>query len=188
MCGVNNGFGYQISRQLQLNPYHDFASGLRDDRPELDSCLRVLRKGDGARGWKLDRHGRNLAHLAHTVQDLAARVVDTPPALPRAWPARNPGWSSLSASGLVEPIRNSPAGTHTNSIPSNTRVRSSALRPGSPSRGGRLDESSMRKSCLRALLEDGQALAAQVLLRGRGPQIGNGFHGLTMEYVFWYFI
>ena len=27
-----------------------------------------------------------------------------------------------------------------------------------------------------------------VLLRGRDPQIGNGFHGLTMEYDFWYFI
>ena len=32
------------------------------------------------------------------------------------------------------------------------------------------------------------ALAANVLLRGRNPQIGNGFHGLTMEYGFWYFI
>ena len=26
--------------------YHDFASGGRDDRPGLDSCLRALRKGD----------------------------------------------------------------------------------------------------------------------------------------------
>ena len=25
-------------------------------------------------------------------------------------------------------------------------------------------------------------------LRGRDPQIGKGFHGLTMEYGFWYFI
>ena len=32
-------------------------------------------------------------------------------------------------------------------------------------------------------LEDGEALAAHVLLRGRDPQIDNGFHGLTMEYV-----
>ena len=46
-------------------------------------------------------------------------------------------------------------------------------------------KSSMGKSCV---LEDGEALAAQVLLRGRGPQIGNSFHGLTMEYGFWYFI
>ena len=35
---------------------------------------------------------------------------------------------------------------------------------------------------------DGEALAVHVLLRGRDPQIGNGFHGLTMEYGFWYFI
>ena len=38
------------------------------------------------------------------------------------------------------------------------------------------------------VFEDGEALAAHVLLRGRDPQIGNGFHGLTMEYGFWYFI
>ena len=46
-----------------VNLYHDFASGLRDDRPGLDSCLRVLRKGDVRVVWKLDRLGRNLAHL-----------------------------------------------------------------------------------------------------------------------------
>ena len=32
------------------------------------------------------------------------------------------------------------------------------------------------------------ALAALVLLCGRDPKIGNGFHGLTMEYVFGCFI
>ena len=26
--------------------YHDFASGVRDDRPGLDSCVRALRTGD----------------------------------------------------------------------------------------------------------------------------------------------
>ena len=46
-----------------VNLYHDFASGLRDDRPGLDSSLRVLRKGDVRVVWKLDRLGRNLAHL-----------------------------------------------------------------------------------------------------------------------------
>ena len=29
--------------------------------------------------------------------------------------------------------------------------------------------------------EEAGVLAANVLLRGRDPQIGNGFHGLTME-------
>ena len=47
----------------------------RDDRPGLDSCLRALRKGDVLVAWKLDRLGRNLAHLVHTVQDLSARGV-----------------------------------------------------------------------------------------------------------------
>ena len=37
-------------------------------------------------------------------------------------------------------------------------------------------------------IEDGEALAAHVLLCGRDPQIGNGFHGLTMEYGFVYLI
>ncbi len=57
------------------NLYHDFASGVRDDRPGLDSCLRTLRKGDVLVVWKLDRLGRNLAHLVNTVQDLSARGV-----------------------------------------------------------------------------------------------------------------
>ena len=59
----------------QVNLYHDFASGLRDDRPGLDSCLRALRKDDVLVVWKLDRLGRNLAHLVNTVQDLSARGV-----------------------------------------------------------------------------------------------------------------
>ena len=38
-------------------------------------CLRALRKGDVLVVWKLDRLGRNLAHLVNTVQDLSARGV-----------------------------------------------------------------------------------------------------------------
>ena len=60
---------------MRVNVYHDFASGVRDDRPGLDSCLRALRKGDVLVVWKLDRLGRNLAHLVNTVQDLSARGV-----------------------------------------------------------------------------------------------------------------
>ena len=40
------------------NLYHDFASGGRDDRPGLDSCVRALRKGDVLVVWKLGRLGR----------------------------------------------------------------------------------------------------------------------------------
>ena len=38
-------------------------------------CLRALRKGDVLIVWKLDRLGRNLAHLVNTVQDLSTRGV-----------------------------------------------------------------------------------------------------------------
>ena len=55
--------------------YHDFASGVRDDRPGLDNCLRALRKGDILVAWKLDRLGRNLAHLAPS-QDHQPHRVD----------------------------------------------------------------------------------------------------------------
>ena len=58
-----------------VNVYHDFASGVRDDRPGLDSCVRALRTGDVLVVWKLDRLGRTLAHLVNTVQDLSARGV-----------------------------------------------------------------------------------------------------------------
>ena len=58
-----------------VNLYHDLASGVRDDRPGLDSCLRALRKGDVLVVWKLDRLRRNLAHLVNTVQDLSTRGV-----------------------------------------------------------------------------------------------------------------
>ena len=50
-----------------VNVYHDLASGVRDDRPGLDSCLRALRKDDVLVAWKLDRLGRNLAHQVNTV-------------------------------------------------------------------------------------------------------------------------
>ena len=57
------------------NLYHDLAAGVRDDRPGLDSCLRALRNDDVLVVWKLDRLGRNLAHLVNTVQDLSAPGV-----------------------------------------------------------------------------------------------------------------
>ena len=55
---------------------------------------------------------------------------------------------------------------------------------GSLSRGGRLDEIVDAEVVFACVLEDGEALAAHVLLCGRDPQIGNGFHSLTMEYGF----
>ena len=59
--------------------YTDRASGKRDDRPGLDSCLRSLRDGDTLVVWKLDRLGRNLKHLVDIVQALNGRgaSIDT---------------------------------------------------------------------------------------------------------------
>ena len=62
-------------RAAGVHVYHDFASGVRDDRPGLDSCVHALRTGDVLVVWKLDRLGRNLAHLVNTVQDLSTRGV-----------------------------------------------------------------------------------------------------------------
>ena len=55
--------------------YEDRASGKRDDRPGLDTCLKALRSGDTLVVWKLDRLGRNLAHLVAVVSALADREV-----------------------------------------------------------------------------------------------------------------
>jgi DNA invertase Pin-like site-specific DNA recombinase len=55
--------------------YEDAASGKRDDRPGLASCLKALREGDTLIVWKLDRLGRDLRHLVNTVHDLTARAI-----------------------------------------------------------------------------------------------------------------
>ncbi len=55
--------------------YEDRASGKRDDRPGLSSCLKAIRKGDTLVVWKLDRLGRDLKHLVNTVHDLTERGV-----------------------------------------------------------------------------------------------------------------
>ena len=39
----------------------------RDARPGLASCFGAMRKGNVLVVWKLDRLGRNLAHLVNTV-------------------------------------------------------------------------------------------------------------------------
>lgn len=55
--------------------YEDQASGKREDRPGLATCLKALRKGDTLLVWKLDRLGRNLRHLINTVHDLTSKGV-----------------------------------------------------------------------------------------------------------------
>jgi len=60
---------------ISENLYQDQASGKKDDRPGLESCLKALREGDTLVVWKLDRLGRDLRHLVNTVQDLSERGV-----------------------------------------------------------------------------------------------------------------
>ncbi len=50
--------------------YVDHASGKRDDRPGLVACLKALQPGNTLVVWKLDRLGRDLAHLVATVRGL----------------------------------------------------------------------------------------------------------------------
>lgn len=60
---------------LPENIYEDQASGKKDNRPGLKSCLKALREKDILVVWKLDRLGRDLKHLVNTVQDLAKRNI-----------------------------------------------------------------------------------------------------------------
>ena len=55
--------------------YADRASGRKDDRPGLATCLQALQPGDTLTVWKLDRLGRNLKHLISVVDDLQQRQV-----------------------------------------------------------------------------------------------------------------
>ena len=55
--------------------YEDAASGKRDDRPGLASCIKALREGDTLIVWKLDRLGRDLRHLVNTVHELTERGI-----------------------------------------------------------------------------------------------------------------
>ena len=55
--------------------YEDQASGMREDRPGLTSCLKALRTGDTLVVWKLDRLARSLKDLVEIVQDLQDRGI-----------------------------------------------------------------------------------------------------------------
>jgi DNA invertase Pin-like site-specific DNA recombinase len=58
-----------------LKVFTDRASGAIDERPELNRLLDQLRPGDTLVVWKLDRLGRNLRHLIHTVESLGEQGV-----------------------------------------------------------------------------------------------------------------
>jgi len=55
--------------------YTDKISGVKDERPGLDSCLKALRKGDVLVVWKLDRLGRSLKHLINIIDNLNKKGI-----------------------------------------------------------------------------------------------------------------
>ena len=55
--------------------YEDLASGRKDDRPGLTTCLKALQPGNTLVVWKLDRLGRDLKHLVDLVETLKQRQV-----------------------------------------------------------------------------------------------------------------
>lgn len=50
--------------------FEDKASGARDDRPGLKSCMQYIKPGDTLIVWKLDRLGRSLPHLLKIINEL----------------------------------------------------------------------------------------------------------------------
>jgi len=55
--------------------YEDLASGRKDARPGLESCLKALQPHNTLVVWKLDRLGRDLKHLVNLVDDLRKKDV-----------------------------------------------------------------------------------------------------------------
>ncbi|HAU1790001.1 TPA: recombinase family protein [Legionella pneumophila] len=55
--------------------HEEIASGAKTARPVLDEIVRNLRDGDTLVIWKLDRLGRNLAHLIHLTTKLIEKKV-----------------------------------------------------------------------------------------------------------------
>jgi DNA invertase Pin-like site-specific DNA recombinase len=55
--------------------YEDLASGRKDDRPGLTTCLKALQPGNTLVVWTLDRLGRDLKHLVGLVETLNQRQV-----------------------------------------------------------------------------------------------------------------
>jgi len=55
--------------------YQEKQSGIKQDRLELQQCLKSLRAGDSLIVWKLDRLGRSLQHLIEVIADLESREI-----------------------------------------------------------------------------------------------------------------
>ena len=55
--------------------YTDVASGVRTNRPGLETCLNALKPGDTLLVWRLDRLGRSMPHLTTLVEKLRRRGI-----------------------------------------------------------------------------------------------------------------
>ncbi len=55
--------------------YDDLASGRKDNRPGLNSCLKALQPGNTLVVWKLDRLGRDMKHLVNLVDELNKKGI-----------------------------------------------------------------------------------------------------------------
>ena len=55
--------------------FEEKISGTSKDRPELEQCLRMLRKGDTLTVWRLDRLGRSLKDLVEIISSLEERGI-----------------------------------------------------------------------------------------------------------------
>jgi DNA invertase Pin-like site-specific DNA recombinase len=64
-----------LKRAKCRHTYEEHASGKNTARPELDGCLKALRKGDTLVVWRLDRLGRSLRDLIQLTQDLQRQGV-----------------------------------------------------------------------------------------------------------------
>jgi DNA invertase Pin-like site-specific DNA recombinase len=65
-----------LKRAKRRQIYEAHAGGKTSMRPELDACLKSLRKGDTLVVWRLDRLGRSLGDLIHLTTELRSRGVD----------------------------------------------------------------------------------------------------------------
>jgi DNA invertase Pin-like site-specific DNA recombinase len=57
------------------NIYQEHGSGKTAARPQLEECLKAIRKGDTLLVWRLDRLGRNLADLIRVVTELENKQI-----------------------------------------------------------------------------------------------------------------
>lgn len=55
--------------------FEDIASGAKDDRSGLRSCIEFVRPEDSIVVWRLDRLGRSLKLLIETVDELSSRKI-----------------------------------------------------------------------------------------------------------------